>query len=250
MANPYFQFKQFTIQQDRCAMKVTTDACLFGAWVAEEINNVRKDSFGEELIINNCLDIGTGTGLLSLMLAQKNPETSILAVEIDNDAAEQAANNIEATLWKKQVNILEADVRDFSFPVKFDLIISNPPFYENELRSETERKNIAHHSENLTLKELLNVVKNNLNSNGNFFLLLSFKRNDEIMKLLKNHQLHISKMIFVRQSVKHDYFRIFIKGNLNAEEKETEFNEMSVWDEKQQYTNEFVRLLKDYYLHL
>ena len=83
-----------------------------------------------------------------------------------------------------------------------------------------------------------------------FFLLLPYKRNEEIKKLFKDQQLHISKMIFVRQSVKHEYFRIFIKGSLNAEEKETEFNELSIRDDKQQYTNEFVTLLKDYYLHL
>ena len=243
MANSYFQFKQFTIHQDRCAMKVTTDACLFGAWVAEE---VRSGEPG----VRSSLDIGTGTGLLALMLAQKNFETKILAIEIDKDAAEQATNNIDSSLWKGKVDILETNVKEFSFPEKFDLIISNPPFYEKELRSDADKKNIAHHSENLTLKELLGIIKDNLNTTGSFFLLLPYKRNDEIKKLFKDHQLHVSKMIFVRQSVKHDYFRIFIKGNLNAEEKGTEFDEISIRDDKQQYTNEFVMLLKDYYLHL
>ena len=243
MANSYFQFKQFTIHQDRCAMKVTTDACLFGAWVAEEVRS-------QESGVTSSLDIGTGTGLLALMLAQKNSETNILAIEIDKDAAAQAANNIDSSLWKDQVDILERDVKDFSFPEKFDLIISNPPFYEKELRSDIDRKNIAHHSENLTLKELLNIIKNNLNPDGNFFLLMPYKRNDEIKKLFNDLQVHISKMIFVRQSVKHDYFRIFIKGNLNTEEIETEFDEISIWNDKQQYTEEFVNLLKDYYLHL
>ncbi len=250
LANSYFQFKQFTIHQDRCAMKVTTDACLFGAWVADEINNVRKDSFGEQLIINNCLDIGTGTGLLALMVAQKNPEMKIDAIEIDKDAAEQAKINVGSSPWKEQINIVQADVKGFSFEKEFDLIISNPPFYEKEIRSATDSKNIAHHSENLMLKELLVIIKNNLSTTGSFFLLLPYKRNEEIKRLFKDHELNISKILFVRQSVKHDYFRIFIKGSLNAEEKETEFNELSIWDEKQQYTAEFVRLLKDYYLYL
>jgi len=228
-------------------MKVTTDACLFAAWVAEEIKN-DPDSYREK--INNCLDMGTGTGLLGLMVAQKNPKIKIDAIEIDKDAAEQAKINVGSSPWKEQINIIETDVKDFSFEKEFDLIISNPPFYENEIRSATDSKNVAHHSENLTLKELLAIIKENLSEPGSFFLLLPYKRNEEIKKLLKDQPLHISKMILVRQSVKHDYFRIFIKGSLNAEEKETEFDELSIWDDKQQYTNEFVTLLKDYYLHL
>jgi tRNA1Val (adenine37-N6)-methyltransferase len=243
MSNTFFQFKQFTIHQDRCAMKVTTDACLFGAWVVDEINN-------EELKINNCLDIGAGTGLLSLMLVQKKSGTEIIGVEIDEDAVKQAKENINASPWKDRINMLEGDVKNYNFPEKFDLIISNPPFYENEIRSATGSKNVAHHSENLTLKELLVIIKDNLRKTGSFFLLLPYKRNEEIKKLFKDHELNISKLLFVRQSVKHDYFRIFIKGNLNAEEKETEFNELSICNEQQQYTNEFISLLKDYYLHL
>jgi len=224
-------------------MKVTTDACLFGAWVAEEINN-------EELKINNCLDIGTGTGLLALMFAQKNPEMKIDAIEIDKDAAEQAKINAGSSPWKEHINIIQADVKGFSLEKEFDLIISNPPFYENEIRSATNSKNVAHHSENLTVKELLLIIKNNLSKTGSFFLLLPYKRNEEIKKNFKDQELSISKILFVRQSVKHDYFRIFIKGSLDAEEKETGFDELSIWDDKQQYTNEFVSLLEDYYLHL
>ena len=243
MANSYFQFKQFTIYQDRCAMKVTTDACLFGAWIVNEVKN-------QKLKVKSVLDIGTGTGLLALMVAQKNPEMKIDTLEIDKDAAEQARINTGSSPWKEQINIVLSDVKGFSFEKEFDLIISNPPFYENELRSATDSKNVAHHSENLTLKELLVIIKNNLGKTGSFFLLLPYKRNEEIKKLFKDHELNISKILFVRQSVKHDYFRIFIKGSLNTEDKETEFNELSIWDDKQQYTNEFVNLLKDYYLHL
>ena len=243
MPNSYFQFKQFTIHQDRCAMKVTTDACLFGAWIAEEVKS-------QKLKVKSVLDIGTGTGLLSLMFAQKNPEIKIDSIEIDKDAAEQARINAGSSPWKEQINIVHDDVKAFSFEKEFDLIISNPPFYENEIRSATDSKNVAHHSENLSLKELLAIIKNNLSKTGSFFLLLPYKRNEEVKKLFKDHELNISKILFIRQSVKHDYFRIFIKGSLNAEEKETEFNELSIWDEQQQYTNEFVSLLKDYYLHL
>jgi len=233
-------------------MKVTTDACLFGAWLVNEINNVvHPDSFGKQLRINNCLDIGTGTGLLALMLAQKNDEAFIDAIEIDKDAAEQAKENVASSPWKERINVINADAKKFSFANKYDLIISNPPFYEDELRSESERKNIAHHSANLTLKELLDVIKTNLTPDGIFFLLMPYKRNEEINKLLKDHQLHVSKILFVRQSIKHDYFRIFIKGDLKTSaHQETEFHEISTWDENQQYTPAFNSLLKEYYLYL
>ena len=225
-------------------MKVTTDACLFGAWILNEVKNQKSK-------VKSVLDIGTGTGLLALMVAQKNPEMKIDAIEIDKDAAEQARINTGSSPWKEQINIVQGDVKGYSFEKEFDLIISNPPFYENEIRSATDSKNVAHHSENLTLKELLVIIKNNLGKTGSFFLLLPYKRNEEIKKLLKDHELSISKILFVRQSVKHDYFRIMLKGKLSDQENmETEFNEMSIWDDSQQYTDEFKQLLKDYYLHL
>ena len=225
-------------------MKVTTDACLFGAWVAEEIKS-------QKLEVKSGLDIGTGTGLLSLMVTQKNPEMKIDAIEIDKDAAEQAKINVGSSPWKEQINIVQGDVKGLSFEKEYDLIITNPPFYENEIRSATDSKNVAHHSENLTLKELLEIIKNNLSKTGSFFLLFPYKRNEEIKKLLKDHELNISKILFIRQSVKHDYFRIMLKGKLSDQENiETEFNEMSIWDDSQQYADEFKQLLKDYYLHL
>jgi tRNA1Val (adenine37-N6)-methyltransferase len=184
------------------------------------------------------------------MMVQKNPEAGILAIEIDEAAREQARENVDSSPWKERIRVIEGDIKNYPFSEKFDIIISNPPFYEKEIRAETDNKNVAHHSENLKLEELLTVIKNNLNEGGFFFLLLPYKRNEEIKKLFKDHQLSISNILFIRQSVKHDYFRIFLKGDLRIKEKETEFNEMSIWDEEQQYTEQFVRLLKDYYLHL
>ena len=133
-------------------MKVTTDGCLFGAWVANAINN-------SELIINNCLDIGTGTGLLSLMLAQKNPQIKIDAVEVDKDAFEQAKKNIAESPWANRIKVYHADIKVFGSAKKYDVIISNPPFYENELKGNDEKKNIAHHNDGLLLPELLKIIK-------------------------------------------------------------------------------------------
>ena len=245
MPNSYFRFKQFTIHQDKCAMKVTTDACLFGAWVAREVEC-------EKLKVESVLDIGTGTGLLALMLAQKI-NADIDCVEINADAARQAQENADASSWKERIFVMQGDAKKMveTFCKEFNVIVCNPPFYEKEIRSDSESKNVAHHSENLTLDELLELVKEYLNSKGSFYLLLPYKRNEEIKKLFKDHQLHISKLLLVRQSVKHDYFRIMIKGKLNVQVNEaTDFDEISIWDAERKYSKEFVELLKDYYLYL
>ncbi|HEX5652644.1 MAG TPA: methyltransferase, partial [Chitinophagaceae bacterium] len=131
MANSWFRFKQFTIHQDRCAMKVTTDACLFGAWVTEQILNADKLTPITEA--RKILDIGTGSGLLALMLAQQTAH-SIDALEIDQQAFEQARENIQASSWPDSIAMIHADARTFQPEFHYDIIISNPPFYEKELK--------------------------------------------------------------------------------------------------------------------
>jgi tRNA1Val (adenine37-N6)-methyltransferase len=246
MANSYFQFKQFTVHQDQCAMKVTTDGCLFGAWIAERINS-------EKFITDSCLDIGTGTGLLSLMLVQKNPAIKIDAIEIDANAIEQAKANIAASPWSNNIQVLPADAREFVSSHQYDIIISNPPFYENELKGADSKKNLAHHDGSLRLPEVLAIIRKNLSPHGCFFLLLPFKRTKEVKELLLLHNFIIEEIVFAKQSERHDYFRILIRGKLNngnTTSSETVINEITVSMNQRQYTPAFVLLLKDYYLHL
>src|SRR5262245_25570320 len=121
MSNTFFQFKQFRIEQDKCAMKVSTDACIQGAWTPIEEN------------VRNVLDIGTGTGLLSLMLAQRKPGIRIEAIEIEEQAYKQAAENVAYSPWAEQIHVIPGDVRNDSLNRKFDLIVCNPPFFQNSL---------------------------------------------------------------------------------------------------------------------
>jgi tRNA1Val (adenine37-N6)-methyltransferase len=201
-------------------MKVTTDACLFGAWLVNEIES-------EELKIKNVLDIGTGTGLLSLMYAQKNSSAIIDAMEIDEETYEQAKENAAASSFAERIQVIHSDVK----------------------RSGNEKKNVAHHQPGLLLSELPDIIKGNLSPAGTFYLLLPFKRNKEIMKILLKHDLFVSKIIFVRQSTKHNYFRLMIEGKLKQRDQAgTRIEEISIWNEQQQYTSEFKELLKDYYL--
>lgn len=221
-------------------MKATTDSCLFGAWVASDL---QKNNSARKL-----LDIGAGTGLLSLMIAQKNTKLYIDAIEIDNEAASQALENSSLSVWKERIKIINSDARDFKPKSKYDIIISNPPFYENELPSENKQRNIAHHSEELSLDDLLKTISKTIYPTGSFYLLLPYKRNDQIENLLSRNQFCISQKVLIRQSVNHNFFRIFIKAGLQNVPIVEE--EISIRDNNQQYTKEFTNLLKEYYLNL
>lgn len=150
-------------------MKVCTDACIFGAWIAKKIT-------GNRLPLINCLDIGTGTGLLNLMLAQKNPDLILDAVEIEANAYEQAKENISTSPWLHRLEIFHSDIKNYVSAKKYDLIISNPPFFENELSSKEENKNIAKHDKGLTLKDLIGAIKIHLATAGYFATLLPYHR--------------------------------------------------------------------------
>lgn len=226
-------------------MKVTTDACLFGAWATDRMQQSTIEN-------KHCLDIGTGTGLLSLMMAQKISKVNIEAIEIDEAASEQAASNFINSPWSKNLLSVHANIVSYTFPQQYDAIISNPPFYENELNATDNKKNIAHHSKELNLADLLTIIRSNLKSSGSFFLLLPFKRQTEIQPLLLQNNLKITHTTWVRQSTQHNYFRIMLEGTLNSNIDLTQdsTDEISICDDKKQYTKEFISLLKDYYINL
>ncbi len=241
LPNPFFQFKQFTVHHDRCAMKVTTDGCLFGAWCSEEIRKGKREG-------QNLLDIGAGTGLLSLMMAQKN-KVMIDAIEIDNEAVQQAKENITASPWKERIKLIHADVLQWKTDNQYDCIISNPPFYERELKSDAKTKNIAHHDEGLKLADLFRFIKAHLSEEGTFYLLLPAKRENEVNALLNSQGLYLHQNVIVRQSVHHSPLRMMLQaGTKKAEDIHT--SEIAIKDSRNEYTPPFKDLLKDYYLYL
>jgi len=230
-------------------MKVTTDACLFGAWFAEQVRRLRIEVHSP--VSRHVLDIGTGTGLLSLMLAQKNPELEIDAIEIDEETSLQAKTNFAKSPWKDLVQIINADVKNYPFTKKYDVVFSNPPFYEKELKGERQKKNLALHDDGLRLPALLDIIKRNLASDGTYYLLLPYKRNEEVKKLLNSNGLNVQQIIFARPSIHHEYFRMMISGKrISTGPIETTIEEISIMDGNNVYTDAFILLLKDYYLHL
>lgn len=185
MPKPTFRFKRFTIQQDRCALKVGTDGVLFGAWV-----NYRG--------VQRILDIGTGTGVLALIAAQRAPQATVDAVEIDDAAAEQAAGNAAASPWSNRVRVHRMDVRRMNACESFDLVICNPPYYAGYSTAADERVGVAKHSDELLFNELLLAVERLLTPNGRFAVIIPLNREAEFIDLAKEATLFLSRRCLVR----------------------------------------------------
>jgi tRNA1Val (adenine37-N6)-methyltransferase len=236
MGNTYFQFKQFTIHQDKTAMRVCTDACLFGAIVASEIS------------ANMVLDIGAGTGLLSLMYAQKHSNSIIDAVELEENAFAQAHENVAISPWKNNIQIHNNAIQGFEPKESYDLILSNPPFFENDLKSAKNERNLAMHSETLTLKELFSYANKYLSESGKFAVLIPFHRLEYTLTIAKENDFYLGKIWNVKQTETHPFFRsilIFQKENT-----ETDNSELYIKNTQNQYGIDFAHYLKDYYLFL
>ncbi|SFB48256.1 tRNA1(Val) (adenine(37)-N6)-methyltransferase [Algoriphagus aquimarinus] len=159
MANSWFQFQQFRINQDRCAMKISTDAVMLGA-LAHAIST------------REILDIGTGTGVIALMLAQRFPEAKVQAVEIDSEAASQALENFRANTFSDRMQLWEGRFQDFEAQLNYDLIVSNPPYFPDHLKSSDVQRNMALHTDELSFDDLLGKVIQLLKEDGQFWVIL------------------------------------------------------------------------------
>jgi tRNA1Val (adenine37-N6)-methyltransferase len=241
MPNPYFQFKQFTVYQDKSALKVSTDSCIFGAWVARKVA-------GSLQHMNACLDIGAGSGLLMLMLAQQF-QGPIDGVEIDRASSEQATENIAASPWYHRLRVYHHDIKLFALPHQYDLIISNPPFYEGDLKSVNHRYNFAKHNDGLSLADLLELADRNLSAKGQFAVLLPYQRMEWFQQQAMSHDLFVAERLLVQQSPQHPYFRaVLLLNRVNA--GQTRQTTLAIRQTPTSYTPGFIALLKDYYLHL
>ena len=218
---------------------MSTDSCLFGAWCAALIE------FGV-IAPKQILDVGTGSGLLMLMLAQKS-NAEMYGIEIDHDSYLQAIENLQSSPWQARMKIVEGDVRSFNFRQTFDLIISNPPFFEGDLKPLQQQKLISKHAETLTLTSLLQSVLPLMHADTYFACLLPFHRHDEMIELAAEKGLHLHRSMLVRQTMQHDYFRSMMLFGKMQISSITE--DIAILDGNQ-YTPAFEMLLKDYYLKL
>ncbi len=182
------------------------------------------------------------------MYTQKNPNAVIDAVEIEENAYEQAKENFSISKWNDRIRIFHTNAKNFNSHKKYDLIISNPPFYENESSSKEKNKNIAKHDEALTLKDLISIIKTHLSPTGYFAVLLPYHRIKFFECLASENNFFLKEKLLVRQTPTHNFFRGILFFS-NSETKITT-NEMSIKTVDGHYSNEFTALLKDYYLSL
>ena len=233
-----FSFKQFAVQQDRCAMKIGTDGVLLGAWTPL-INNP-----------NAILDIGAGTGILSLMLAQRSTATQIDAIEIDEEAYEQCVENFETSPWGDQLFCFHAGLDEFVDEPEdeYDLIISNPPFYTDTFKSENLQRDVARFEDALPFEELIEAAALLLSDNGIFSVIIPFKEEAKFVSMCNELALFPLKITRVKGTPTAE-----IKRSLLAFcriEQTPLIDELVIETARHQYTSEYIELTKDFYLKM
>lgn len=235
MSNNYFQFKQFLVKQEKAAMRVSTDACIQGAWTPIESS------------VKNVLDIGTGTGLLSLMLAQRDDNIAIDAIELDEHAADEANENVTASPFRERINIVQGDIRELSFDKLYDLIICNPPFFRDSLLGPTANRNTARHALSFSYADMFGVLEKFLAPRGYASILLPPVEQEHWEKLLQAHGWNIFHRLHVRPRSGIEVNRVV--GLCSPDRRGSNVDELVIYDDKN-YTQQFSALLQPYYLKL
>jgi tRNA1Val (adenine37-N6)-methyltransferase len=236
MALEAFQFKQFSVAHDRCAMKVGTDAVLLGAWAP--VNPTTK----------SILDIGSGSGILALMLAQRCNADLIDGLEIDGEAYEQCVTNFESSPWADRLFCYHASLKAYTneMDIKYDFIISNPPFYNATYTTNNESRNTARFEAAMPFNELLKSVRKLLSKNGRFCVIIPFKSEKKIVEIGKENTLFSDKILRIRGQK-----NSIIKRSLLSfcfEKKPVEINEIYLEEKRHIYSKEFINLTKEFYL--
>lgn len=237
MSKP-FRFKEFTIQQDRTAMKVGTDGVLLGAWASVESNPF------------SILDIGAGTGLIALQLAQRCHAEVIDAIEIDDDAYEQAVENFENSPWSDRLFCYHAGLDEFVDEIedKYDLIVSNPPFYTENYKTENAQRDTARFTDALPFEELLAGAAYLLEPTGSFHTIIPYKEYEHFLQLAKAQQLFPFKTCHVKGNPEADFKRSLI--SFSFEETTNTVEELVIETARHQYTSDYISLTKAFYLKL
>ena len=234
-----FQFKQFSVNQDQTAMKIGTDGVLLGAWTPIE-NNPKS-----------VLDIGTGTGIIALMLAQRSEAEQIDALEIDESAYEQAVENFENSPWGDRLFCFHAGLDEFVDDPEdeYDLIVSNPPFFSEDYRSDNEQRDLARFQEAMPFEELVEAADLLLSENGIFSVIIPFNKEDRFIELCAEVELFPIKITRVKGTKNTKIIRSLLAFK-RYELAVLTADELVIEISRHEYTPEYISLTKDFYLKM
>ncbi|MDM8532256.1 methyltransferase [Anaerolineales bacterium HSG25] len=237
MPNNYFRFKQFTIQQEQCAMKVGTDGVLLGAWA--DITDCTR-----------VLDIGTGTGLIALMLAQRSePTTHIEAIEVDTAAAQQAQENVTQSPWSERVAVYQGEIQQYQPVVRYDLLVSNPPYFERSLKASHQARTTARHADSLTQHDLLQATQRLLSPHGRLAVIYPTKTAETFLEQAAAFGLTCRRKLWVKPKPHLPPKRLLLE--LTPIANSVTLTEQTLTLEhtaRHDYTAEFMALTKTFYL--
>lgn len=234
-----FQFKQFKVEQDRCAMKIGTDGVLLGAWA-------NLDLYPESI-----LDIGAGTGVIALMLAQRSTAELIDALEIEKNAYEQCVDNFENSDWGDRLFCYHAALDEFAEEMEgesYDLIISNPPFYDENYISTEDHRNLARFTEALPFKDLLKYSAQLLSKDGKFCTIIPYKNEEEFIQLAEKENLFPQKITQVKGNENSPIKRSLLQ--FGFEKTLIKTSELIIEIDRHVYTEDYKNLVKDFYLKM
>ena len=240
MASQPFQFKQFTVAQDRCAMKIGTDGVLLGAWTA-------VDQFP-----NSILDIGTGTGVIALMLAQRSDAPTIDALELDENAYEQAVENFENSPWGDRLFCYHAHLYEFALEIDdtYDVIVVNPPFFEEDYKTPEASRNQARFEDAMPFDLLVGAVAKLLAPEGRFNIIIPYKREDDFISLSAKANLYPTHITRVRGNAKANLKRSMLRFAFNPPSEAPVIDELIIEHSRHQYTDTYISLVQDFYLKM
>lgn len=228
-----FKFKQFEIDQSGCAMRINTDGVLLGA-VATKKNATR------------ILDIGTGTGVIALMLAQRFPEAFVDAVEIDESAALAAAKNAERAVFSSRLKVVHTAIENYDAEVQYDLIVSNPPFFVNDLKNPEYRKGVARHADSLFFKDMLHRVSLLLSRDGRFWFILPVKQAENTIRIAADYGLSPVEVLHLHSDENKDEFRQIVCLDYSGDP--VKHQKFYIYADRGIYTDAYKLLLKDFFL--
>ena len=244
MPNPYFQFKQFTVWHDKCAMKVGTDGVLLGTWAT--VNNTALHNYKNSNPLS-VLDVGTGTGLIAMIIAQRNDNAIIDAIDIDKDACKQAMENIENSPFGNRINVIHKSFTDYSAEKKYDLIISNPPFFKNSLKCPDEARSMARHNDSLPLKQLIEQASTMLSENGRIALILPTQQSEDLDFIIATHRLYVARRTEVISVEGHQPKRFLIELSTKISTGK-EKSAIILETKNRERTQQYIELTREFYL--